>query len=114
MQPNWKGNVGRIMSTARTQSPNHPMATTKPTDRSHGERSRVGSASGLPQEGGVGDHGGHDVGVHVGRRPAVLKVALAVLLRLAADTDRRATVGDTLQSKDSFSETTPATRHGFR
>jgi hypothetical protein len=44
-----------------------------------GRRRREGLVS-VPEDGGVGDHGGDDVGVHVGRRPAVLEVALAVLL----------------------------------
>jgi hypothetical protein len=52
--------------------------------------------SGLPGDGGLGDHGGHHVGVHVGRRPAVLEVALAVLLRLATHAHGSATVRHTL------------------
>jgi hypothetical protein len=61
------------------------------------DTTRPRGASGLPDDGGLGDHGGDHVGVHVGRRPAVLEVALAVLLRLAAHAHRRATVGDSLQ-----------------
>jgi hypothetical protein len=55
---------------------------------------RQEAASGLPDDGGLGDHGGDDVRVHVGRRPAILEVALAVLLRLPADADRGAAVGN--------------------
>lgn len=58
---------------------------------------RQKAASGLPDDGGLGDHGGDDVRVHVGRRPAILEVALAVLLRLPADADRGAAVGNSLQ-----------------
>jgi len=58
-------------------------------------------ASGLPEDGGVGDHGGHHVGVHVGRRPAVLEVALAVLLCLPAHAHRRATVGHSLHDTNT-------------
>lgn len=61
------------------------------------------AASGLPDDGGLGDHGGHHVGVHVGRRPAVLEVALAVLLRLPAHAHRRATVGHSLHGTDTNS-----------
>jgi hypothetical protein len=53
----------------------------------------------VPQDGGLGDHGGDDVGVHVGRRPAVLEVALAVLLRVAAHADGRAAVRDALHAQ---------------
>lgn len=52
----------------------------------------------LPQEGGLGDHAGDDVGVHVGRRPAVLEVALAFLLRVAPHTDGRAAVRNALRN----------------
>lgn len=61
------------------------------------DTTRPRDASGLPDDGGLGDHGGDHVGVHVGRRAAVLEVALAVLLRLATHAHRRATVGDSLQ-----------------
>jgi hypothetical protein len=51
----------------------------------------------LPQDGGVGDHAGDDVGVHVGSRPAVLEISLALLLGVAADADGRAAVRHALQ-----------------
>jgi hypothetical protein len=64
-------------------------------------RSRLLAAARLvsvPQDGGLGDHGGDDVGVHVGRRPAVLEVALALLLRVAPNADGRAAVRNALQN----------------
>ena len=55
----------------------------------------------LPQDGGLGDHAGDDVGVHVGCRPAVLEVSLALPLGVAADADGRAAVRHALQTPAS-------------
>lgn len=57
----------------------------------------IGAAD-LPEDGGLGDHGGDDIGIHVGRRPPVLEVALAFLLGVAAHPHRRAAVRHALET----------------
>ncbi len=53
----------------------------------------------LPQQRGLGDHAGDDVWVHVGRRPPVLEVPLALLLRVAPHADGRAAVRHALHAR---------------
>lgn len=55
------------------------------------------SSVSVPQDGGLGDHAGDDVGVHVGGRPAVLEVAFALPLGVAPHADGRAAVRHALQ-----------------
>nr|GMD00700.1 hypothetical protein Iba_chr05fCG0380 [Ipomoea batatas] len=51
------------------------------------------------QDGGLCNHGGNNVRIHVGSRPSVLEVALAVFLRVPAHTNRRPSVCHSLKGK---------------
>lgn len=49
----------------------------------------------VPEDGGLRNHGGHHIWIHVGGWPSVLEVALAFSLRVSPNPNRRSTVGHT-------------------
>lgn len=54
----------------------------------------------LSEDGSLGNHGSHNVRVHVGGGPSVLKVSLAFFLCVPTNSDRCTTVCDALHNRN--------------